>query len=287
MEWVKGFNLMRGTMPDDAFIPDTAKLAVFNLDAYPQGKLLAETITRCLLSFGRFPQSMKSGKGKGEVCDIIPALIEEIVAECLDLLGKPDAELIKETARITRQRVRELKHESRWRDRNPKDCYCKRCRRCQDVTHHNTETRTLTMECGHTRKIPKDGIQRSKSEWIIEHPREVSEEDTPSGVVQGCDNQIDEGTGQQFHSPLSDVGNDPFGGVIDGVSRFGNRAEDALIAQLDYWKRESKILSCIGADNYRWLADYYGRVGDGTLTNAEHQKCFRLCEKLRNTLNLP
>lgn len=252
-------------------------------DAYPQGKLLADTITRELLSFGRFPKSMQSGKGKH--CDIIPAIIEEIVTECLDLLRKnlPDAELIHEAERITRQRVREDKQESRWRDRNPKDCYCKRCRRDQDVVRHDKDTRTLTLGCGHTRRIPKDGIQRSKSEWVIEHPREVSEEDTPSGVVQGCDNQIDGESGKQFHNPLSDVGNDPFGQAIAGVSRFGNSAEDSLIAQLDYWKRESKILSCIGADNYRWLADYYGRVGDGTLTNAEHQKCFRLCEKIRFT----
>jgi len=264
-------------IPD--FVPDNAPLATLNLDAYPQGQLLLDTITQTLLSYGRLPQAMK-----GKTCDIIPSLIEEIVNECLDLLGKPDDELIKAAQRITRARVRKDKPEARWRDKNPEDAYCKKCRRNQDVVQNDGGKLTLT--CGHTRKLPKSGlgIQRSKSEWAMEQPRAVSAEDTPSGVVQGCDNQIDEETGQQFHTPLSDCGNDPFGYAIAGAGRFGNGAEDALLRELDYWSLQDRMLSCIGSDNLKWLTDYYERTGDGTLTPAEHQKCYRLCEKLRKEL---
>jgi len=262
------------------FVSDNAPLAILNLDAHPQGQLLIATVTKALLAYGRFPQSMK---GKN---DIIPSLVEEITTECLnaDLLGKPNAELVKEAQRLARARVRKLKREVRWWDKNPKDCYCKKCRRNQDVTKNDGGKLTLT--CGHTRKMPKSGlgIQRSKSEWAISQPTKVSAEDTPSGVVQGCDNQIDEETGQQFHTPLSDCGNDPFGYAIAGAGRFGNGAEDALLAQLDYWAQQGKILSAIGSEDYKWLTDYYERTGDGSLTNADHQKCFRLCEKLRNSL---
>jgi hypothetical protein len=261
------------------FVSDNAPLATLNL-GHPQGQLLIDTVTKALLAYGRFPQSMK---GKN---DIIPSLVEEITTECLnaDLLGKPNAELVKEAQRITRARVRKLKPEARWRDKNPKDCYCKKCRRNQDVVRR--DGLTLTLECGHTRQMPKSGlgIQRSKSEWAIEQPKKVSAEDTPSGVVQGCDNQIDEETGQQFHTPLSDCGNDPFGYAIASAGRFGNGSEDALLAELDYWSQLGKILSCIGSDNFKWLVAYYERTGDGTLTPAEHQKCYRLCEKLRNSL---
>jgi hypothetical protein len=256
-----------------------AVLATLNLDAYPQGKLLADTITKELLSFGRFPQSMKSGKGK--VCDIIPSLVEEIVGACLDLLGKnlPDAELVKEAKRITRQRVRKEKRDARWRDKKPTDAYCKRCRRKQNVISHDKETRTLTLDCGHTRIIPKDGMQRSKARWVIEHPKETSEETAPVGIVGGSDDQI-ESTGQQFHSPLSDVGNDIFGQELTGVSRYGNASEDAMIAALDAATRYARALAAIGAENLRWLEEYYGRLGDGTLTNADHQKCNRLCKRI-------
>jgi hypothetical protein len=35
---------------------------------------------------------------------------------------------IQEESKITRQRVRKEKREARWRDKNPTDAYCKRCR---------------------------------------------------------------------------------------------------------------------------------------------------------------
>ena len=285
-------------MNDDTFIPDNAelaelatlaeplapfsKLATLDLSALPQGKLLADTITRELLAFGRFPQSMKSGRGK--VCDIIPSLAEEIVGACLDLLGKSDDELVSEARRITRQRVRKEKREARWRDKNPTDAYCKRCRGKRAVINHDKETRTLTLECGHTRVIPKDGMQRSKAQWAIEHPQETAEETAPDGIVGGSDDQIDESTGQQFHNPLSDVGSDIFGHEL-GVSRYGNASEDAMITALDELNELSQdciVRSAIGADNYRWLIEYYGRAG--TATNAERQKCARLFAKIRKSI---
>jgi hypothetical protein len=274
-------------MNDDiSFTPDNAELATLDLSALPQGELLADTITKELLAFGRFPQSMKSGREK--VCDIIPSLAEEIVGACLDLLGKPDAELISEARRITRQRIRKEKRESRWRDKNPTDAYCKRCRGKQAVINHDKETRTLTLDCGHTRVIPKDGIQRSKAQWAIEQPQETAEETAPDGIVGGSDDQIDESTGQQFHNPLADVGRDIFGRELVGG---GNASEDAIVAEIDAKRDELNelsqdclVLSAIGADNYRWLIEYYGRAG--TATNAERQKCSRLFAKIRKALSL-
>ncbi|MGO8811967.1 MAG: hypothetical protein ACLQJF_21115 [Candidatus Sulfotelmatobacter sp.] len=273
-------------MNNDTFIPDTAELATLDLDAYPQGKLLVDTVQSTLLRFGRFQQSEK-----GEECDIIPTHIEHAVNECLDLLNKnlPDAELVEEVIRITRAYIRTLTKVFRWRDKNPRDAYCKQCRRKQDVIHQDTENLTLTLECGHTRKYPKYGVHRSKETWTIEHPTKVTAETAPVGIVNGSDNQVDD-TGQQYHDPGYDIGNDPFGFAIEGVSRYGNGAEDAIIAKLDELKAASRdclVISCIGADNYRWLTDYYGRLNDGTLSNADHQKCSRLFEKIRNSLRTP
>jgi hypothetical protein len=152
---------------------------------------------------------------------------------------------------------------------------------------------TLTLECGHTRKYPKGGIHRSKETWIIEHPTKVTAETAPVGIVNGSDNQVDD-TGQQYHDPGYAIGNDPFGFAIEGTSRYGNGSEDSIIAKIDAKMLELKaasrdclVIGCIGADNYRWLTGYYGRLGNGTLTNAEHQRCFRLFEKIRNSLKTP
>jgi hypothetical protein len=289
-------------MNDDTFIPETAedelaelaalaephftpfaKLATLDLSALPQGKLLADTITRELLAFGRFPQSMKSRRGK--VCDIIPSLAEEIVGACLDLLGKSDAELVSEARRITRRRIRKEKHEARWRDKNPTDAYCKRCRGKQAVINHDKETRTLTLDCGHTRVIPKDGLQRAKAQWAIEQPQETAEETAPVGIVSGSDDQIDESTGQQFHNALSDVGSDIFGRPLEDTRSNVNTTEDAMNDAIDKLKEHARYvtaLEAIGPENYRWLLKHYGRVGKAP--NADYQKCFRLCEKIRQSL---
>jgi hypothetical protein len=111
-------------------------------------------------------------------------------------------------------------------------------------------------------------VRKSKSVMREVHPVEIENDDGK----------------KEWVGPVDSAASDSSGQHITGAPRHVNQTAENLLAKIAEDQIIRAITSVIGQEDWDWALDFHGRLGDGSLTGADHQRYRTIRNRIKRAL---